>query len=212
MHPSQANSAVSLDELAYKRILDMILSGELESGSKIVQHQFAAKLGISRTPLRRALANLERDHFLDATANGYFVRRFDMQYLMSLWEVRAVLEGLACRLLAPVIDEATTSYMRVLFTSAYKRFQEGDQEAYWQADQRFHTMVLTVANNPILQETMGVTLRTSVTLGGGAMRNPHETFQEHLDIISALEAKDGDRAEELMRRHVRTSIARFYRT
>ncbi|MYL32164.1 FCD domain-containing protein [Pontibacillus yanchengensis] len=200
---NQATNGSFLEKKVYEDIRMMITNGELKPGDKIIQDQMANRLGVSRTPLRRAFSELERDYYLEITAQGVFVNQFSTEFLTSIWEVRAVLEGLACRLSAERMDDATVLYLRTLFANAYPKFEEGNYDPYHKADRIFHTTLLEEAKNPVLKRNIENTQVLSIALDLGILRSPEETYQEHMDILDAIEVKDSERAEKLMLEHIR---------
>lgn len=204
-----ALSSKSLEEQAYQALRDMILRGELAPGQKLVQEDLAARLGVSRTPLRSAIANLQRDDFVEIGArNEAFVAEFGLERIASIFEIRAVLEGLTCRLLAPTIARKHTVYLRSLMSSASIALENDDYSEYRQADIEFHTHLTNLVSDSLLTrtlETMHVIM--SMSLAQGLLRSPAETLGEHLAIVDALEAHDPDLAEQRMLQHIRKTIA-----
>ena len=206
---AQLKGMQSLEEYAYTELRDMIMHGELKAGEQLVQEDLATKLGVSRTPLRRAMANLERDNFIQFTPRGEaFVLEFGPQEIASIFEVRAVLEGLTCRLLAPTIESKHTIYLRSLITSAAACTQDDDWDAYRQADIEFHTYLTKLAtDNGVLVKLLDSFQIMSLSLAQGLLRPPYETLDEHIAVVDALEAHDAERAEQAMLYHVRKTIS-----
>jgi GntR family transcriptional regulator of vanillate catabolism len=201
-----ANSGY-LENKVYTEIKEMIINGELKPGELIIQDQMARRIGVSRTPLRRAFVELERDYLLETTAQGLSIRRFSGDFLISVWEVRAVLEGLACRLSVSVIDKATIEYLRTLFTTAYEQWKEHDDlEAYRKADIVFHTKLVEMGGNPILKNNFSNTHVLTIAFSRGILRSPTETYPEHIAILDELEQKNEEKAEQLMLDHLRKTI------
>ncbi len=201
-------NAESLEERAYVAIREMILSGELVAGSKLVQEDLAARLGVSRTPLRSAIANLERDNLVKFGLRGEaFVPEFGPSQIASVFEIRAVLEGLTCRLLAPSIERKHTVYLRSLMMAVTDTTDENDLSEYRQADIEFHTYLTNLVKDRMLARMLdSLQLIMSMSLAQGLLRSPQETLPEHLAIIDALEAHDSDAAEQAMISHIRKTI------
>jgi DNA-binding GntR family transcriptional regulator len=203
------NSAQSLEDYGFKALRGMILQGELLPGQKLGQEELATKLGISRTPLRSAIAALERDGFVSLTPRGEAtVREFGPKRIVDLFEIRAVLEGLTCRLVAPVIERKHTMYLRSLFLAAAPEDSGDDWTSYRQADVEFHSFLTSLlADNFLSRQVESLRSIMTLSFAQGLLRPPTETLPEHLDIIDALEAHDADRAEQAMLQHIRTTIA-----
>ena len=198
-----------LEEDVYHRLRDMILSGELVSGEKLVQEDLSARLGVSRTPLRAAIAKLDGENFVRMSARGEAsVSEFGLRQIAEVFEMRAVLEGLICRLLAPKIERKHTIYLRSLMASVEDAAKAGDDAIYREADVEFHTYLTKLipgGNLGRLLEPVHSIMRMS--LSQGILRSPAETYQEHIAIIDALDARDSDKAERAMIDHIRKTIA-----
>lgn len=201
-----ANSGY-LDTKIYNEIKDLIINGELKPGELIIQDQIAHRFGVSRTPVRRALIELERDYLLESTPQGIKVREFSASFLLSVWEVRTALEGLSCRLAARVLDKAMLAYLRAMFTNAYEEWKlTGDDEAYRKADIVFHTKLVEAGQNPILKSHFNKTHVLTIAFSKGLIRTIDETYPEHMEILDALEQRDEDQAERLMHEHLRKTL------
>ncbi|MFC0010043.1 GntR family transcriptional regulator [Devosia nitrariae] len=201
--------AQSLEEFGYRSLRQMILQGELAPGQKLVQEDLAQRLGVSRTPLRSAIAALERDGFVAISPRGEAtVASFGPARIADLFEVRAVLEGLTCRLVAPSFEQKHAMYLRSLISAAMPEGDSGDWSAYRSADQEFHNYLTTLLGNDFLtRQLASVRDVLSLSLAQGLLRAPSETYSEHMEIIAALEARDADAAEQAMLRHIRTTIS-----
>ncbi|MFK8035490.1 MAG: GntR family transcriptional regulator [Hyphomicrobiales bacterium] len=200
--------AESLEDRVYLEIRAMILAKTLVSGQKLVQEDLAERLGVSRTPLRSAIARLERENFVAITARGEAqVAEFGLQQIIDVFEIRAVLEGLICRLLAPQIERKHTIYLRSLMASVEEAANSEDHAAYREADVEFHTYLTNLVADGVLNRMLdSVQLVMSMALFHGILRSPKETYVEHLAIIDALESGNADEAERVMIEHIRKTI------
>lgn len=198
----------TLEDRVYAELRDKILTGKLVSGQKLVQEDLAAELGVSRTPLRSAIAQLNRENFVRMSSRSEaYVAEFGPERIADLFELRAVLEGLICRLLAPVIERKQTIYLRSLMASVADNLDDPEDPAYREADIEFHTHLTDLAAehgfNHLLDPVHSV---MRMSLSQGILRAPAETYAEHLEIIDALEAGDADAAERAMIAHIRKTI------
>lgn len=195
------------EEYAYLAVREMIVSGELPARAQIVQEEVAERLGISRTPLRRALAKLATQHFLDlAPGQRAFVKAFEPAELASIFEIRAVLEGLVCRYAADRIETKHLAYLRSLVVDAAAAVTEVDWSAYRKADIEFHTYLVDVAGDTHLKSVVESVQVLSLSFTQGLLRSPSETLPEHLAVLDALQARDPDEAERHMLHHIRRTI------
>lgn len=202
------NTSETLEDRVYAELRDKILTGELVSGQKLVQEDLAAELGVSRTPLRSAIAHLNRENFVRMSSRSEaFVAEFGPDRIADLFELRAVLEGLICRLLAPVIERKQTIYLRSLMASVEDDLDASGSETYREADIEFHTHLTQLAAEKGFSHLLDpVHSVMRMSLSQGILRAPVETHAEHLEIITALEAGDADAAERAMIDHIRKTI------
>ena len=130
------------------------------------------------------------------------------QRIAYIFEIRAVLEGLTCRLIAPTIERKHVMYLRSLISTAPTSPEPESLAAYRAADVEFHTFLTNLLDDPFLTrllESMQVILNMS--LAQGLLRSPEQTVPEHLAILDALEAHDPDDAEQAMLLHVRKTVS-----
>jgi GntR family transcriptional regulator, vanillate catabolism transcriptional regulator len=199
--------ADNLDHAVYVQVKNLILNHAFDPKTPIVQSQLSDMLQVSRTPLRKAMAQLESEGLLIRTPRGWYVQEITPHYKVSIFEIRAVLEGLAAKLAAPKIDSAQIAFMRAMFTEAFEAFKlHQNREPYYQADVKFHTQIVQIANDPVLTRTLDTYSIIATSVSQGLYRDPQETFFEHLKLVEALEQRDPELAEELMRDHVRKAI------
>jgi len=121
----------NLDGLVYKRIKNMILSKELERGTKIIQNELAEELGVSRTPIRRALSQLAKEHLVEVSQRGLaYVRDFSRKEMTTIFEIREVLEGLACRKAAQTVNKEKLEHYKGVYREAMESITGDDWRAY----------------------------------------------------------------------------------
>lgn len=199
-----------LSFLAYKRIKEMILSNKLAGGEKIIQEKLADELGVSRMPLHKAFQMLENEMLVESIPRrGIFVKKFDPQEAIDAFECREVFEGLAARRAATNITGEEVIELYNLFAPFEVNLAFADLAMYEEADFQFHSKIVKISGNKILQrlEMIGNILKK--TYQRGLIRGPSETFQEHMDIIRALENHDGDKAEFYIRQHFKKSATQI---
>lgn len=197
----------NLDELVYKRIKDMILNNHLKPGAKIIQNQLAEELGVSRTPIRRALSQLSKEHLVEMTSRGSAqVRDFSREEMIVVFEMREVLEGLACRKAAGAVNKDQLEHYRSLYQEAMQSITDDNWEAYRNADVKFHFFIIEASGVKLLEEMVKSFHILSNSFTPGLIRPPQETFPEHMRIIDALLQGNPEKAENLMREHLRKTV------
>lgn len=212
MNPALQRPAVTAADRVLQELLRAIVAGEIAPGSKISEPELAKRFDLSRAPLREALARLERCHLLERTPNaGARVVKLSTDNLLSLYQLREELEGLACRLAATQMSDTEIREMQDLLDQhlSSQRVREG--ESYYQeaGDLDFHYRIILGSKNPYLiniltDELYHLMRMYRVQLG---MNGPRvsRAFDEHKAIINAIANRDGELADLLMRRHIAAS-------
>lgn len=202
----------NLDQKAYLIIKNMIIDRKILPGDKIPQEKLAQELGISRTPLVSALKYLEKEKLVAAQPRrGFFVRHFTKLEMISIFELREVLEGLAARRAANQITDAQIKKLQNFFRQFKKSKDITDYRTYARADRGFHNYITEVGAKEFLKSILQtyniISFSYQVVSSEGLVRPPNQTIHEHLAIIDAISSKDPEAAEELTRRHFQKSIA-----
>ncbi len=201
----------NLDAKVYDRLKSMILERKLLPGEKIPQEKLAHDLGISRTPLVNALKFLEKEKLVQSIARrGFFVRLFTKQEMISIFELREVLEGLAARRAAMNITEKEIEQLRGFFQSFRGLSDIKDIRAYAKEDRRFHNFLLDIGAKEFLKSILEayniIIYSYQVISSEGLVQSPNDSIQDHLAVMDAVSRRDGESAEKLMRNHLRKSI------
>jgi len=202
----------NLDQKAYQILKTMIMERQLLPGEKIPQEKLAEDLGISRTPLINALKFLEKEKLVQSIPRrGFFMRTFTQKEMISIFELREVLEGLAARKAAQKITDNQIVQLGKFFKQFAGDEDIDDIRAYAREDRRFHKFLLDIGAKEFLKsilETYNViSYSYQVVSPEGLVRHPRETIREHRAMIDAIAGRDAEAAENLMRRHFQRSRA-----
>ncbi len=204
----------NLDQKVYQEVKKLIEDRQLLPGEKIPQEKLAKELGISRTPLISALKFLEHEKLIEVKPRrGFFVRLFTIEEMISIFEIREVLEGLSARRAAKHITPRDAIALRQIFKNFIDLDDIIDLQAYAKADKQFHTFISEIGSKEflttILQTLNIITLAYQNTTSEGLIREPNETIRDHMKIVDAICNHDPEMAEMLMRDHLRSTIARL---
>lgn len=198
-------AARSQSEEAYARILERIVSLEMPPGSIVNEARLREDLGIGRTPIREALQRLARENLVRSVPHrGTFVTEVNITDLARITEVRVVLEGHAARVASEKLTEADRAAIRELMR-LLRREVVTDQRALMQLDRRVHRALYQAAHNPYLESTLERYFNLSLRLWYLVLDRQvglRQAVAEHVALLEAVLAGDGDRAEDVMRRHV----------
>ena len=191
---------------AYSRIRAAIRGGSLTPGERLTETDLAARFGVSRTPVRQAIARLEAEGLLTHEARrGLTVTRPDHQQVVELYVMREVLEGAAARLAAQHASETEIAAMTEIVEREPTVF--ADAAALATENQRLHGLLYLAAHNRYLLrslEQLGATmsLLPSLLTRDGRAEQAHA---EHRAILQAIRVRDGDAAEAAARTHARAA-------
>ncbi len=193
---------------AYRRLLDDIRSGLLTPGARLRETEIADRLGISRTPVREAIRQLEADGLVvHLPRQGATIRSLDHAEVVELYEMRAVLEGTAARLAARAASDIELAELSAL------NAELADAPAGPQArelNRQFHRTLFDAARNRFLIKSMNVLQKTLLILGPTTLGEPIRAVsavKEHAAVLTALHARDGAAAEMAMRLHVEAALS-----
>ncbi len=205
---------------AQLRLREMILGGEMPNGMRITELAIVEKLGISRTPIRAALARLEQEGLLEALSKGgYVVRTFSERDVSESIELRGTLEGLLARLAAErgVADDSLTLARGCLEEiDAVLSKAALDDEAflrYVTLNQKFHNLLGDMAQSTViareLERVVNLPFASPSAFVVLQANSPQArdmlivAQHQHWQVLDAIGQREGARAEAIMREHSR---------
>ena len=202
----------NLTEQVRKAIVSEIASGKLKPGERIIQENIAQVLGVSRQPVQQALLLLKNQGVLrDAAGRGLIVTSLDPSQVRSMYEIRAVIEGLAFRKAAENNSLRAKKLGPALIQNGRKSVKSGSVAQMIAADIKFHDFIYALSENPLIAPSMEVQwTNTQRVMGEVLMRDetPRDIWDQHEAMIKAVMAGDGVAAEALARQHI-TQAADF---
>lgn len=187
-------------------IRQAIVEGRVSPGQRLKEEELAHELGLSRTPIREALHQLQAEGLVEATPNrGATVRAYDVADLEDMYELRALLEGQAARRAA---GKATAGHLEELRSSC-DRFElllgGGDLQALVKENAFFHETILRASGSErlsgMVQQVVAMPLvyKSYIWYSGAQVA---ASYHYHRQLTHALEHRDAERAELIMREHV----------
>lgn len=182
-----------------------ILSGTLAAGELLTELKLCERMGLSRTPVREALHRLMQEGLLEETTHGMVVRGISESDLADIYEIRRRIEGYASRLCAERITEEQLAEMREVVALQDFYTARGGAANIRDADTRFHEMVYRYCGSDVLHSMLTDLHRKIKRFRKASVENPERAriaVREHADILRALEAHDGDKAEQLAVLHI----------
>ncbi len=196
----------NLVEQVHEAILLEISSGKLAPGTRIIQEQIAAELGVSRQPIQQALLLLRNQGLLrDAPGRGLIVAPLDSDHIRQMYDVRAVIEGLAFRKAALNNAAAAKREGPDFITKGREAAKNGSVTDLIAADMAFHHFVYSLSENLLVAPTMDTHWTyTQRVMGEVLMRDekPRDIWDQHEALLQSIISGDGDAAELHAREHI----------
>jgi DNA-binding GntR family transcriptional regulator len=193
---------------AYEHLRAAILDGSLTPGSRVTVRPLTEQLGLSPTPIKTALAALEREGFLIAVPHrGYFVPEVGTDDLLELYELREALDGIAARRTAGAPDhDKIAVQLRRLLVKQRKAIEANNLQSYGELDLAFHRLIWEGAGSRRLipiAENLIAQVRLGNRLSARAPGRLPVAVEEHEAILEAILKGDPRAAEQHIRHHVR---------
>ena len=201
-------SRETFKDKAYAALRNVIVSSDIyrsRADIRLDERQLAQDFGISRTPVREAMAQLEREGFVRSVPRrGIYVVRKTKREVIELIQAWAALESMAARLITETASDEDIAGLRRMFATF-----EGDKlhaklDEYSEVNIRFHQSLIELSGNQALIR-LAENLFTHMRMIRGATIGEDDrverSIRDHMNIIRALEARDTERAEDLVRQH-----------
>jgi DNA-binding GntR family transcriptional regulator len=211
-----SGSRAPLTAVVRDEIIRMIETGALAPGVWVNEADLAARLGVSRAPIREACRGLEQSGLLNFVVNrGAFVREIDRSEAAELYDLRSALFALAGRELAVTISEKQLQMLAKLLDDMDVAAAGGDLDIYYPLNLRFHQTLLEFTGNRRLLQTYQSIIRELHLFRRQALvtrERMSDSNTEHRAIYAALRAKNPVAAASLMEAHVLNAKKRIFPT
>ncbi|WHY72916.1 GntR family transcriptional regulator [Fictibacillus enclensis] len=184
---------------SYAVLRDRILTGELPGGTKIVEEKIASDLGFSRTPIRESIRKLEYEGLI---VNKRVVKPSEKD-LRNNFQMRILLEGYAAQCAAAFLPEKD---LQALY-ECVEIGRKGTNEEIMEANERFHEIIVRASNNSVMIDTID-RMQSLIYLFRKTVvfyQRPH-LIDEHEQIYEAIQARDGEKAADLMKSHLQADL------
>jgi DNA-binding GntR family transcriptional regulator len=204
---SQVQSQPTLVEQVVNALVSEIVEGQLPANSRLIQDELARAYGVSRQPVQQALLLLrDRGMVREAPGRGLIVSPLDVDFVRNLYEVRAMLDGLAARLAAERGAVRAKDEGQVYLDAGQAAVESGSLNEQIEADMRFHGFINELSENSLIGETTAPHWPYLRRVMGEVLRDdeqmPQSIFEEHVAILEAVIAGNSAKAEQLSRDHI----------
>jgi len=206
-------SSFTLTQTVVSRLRSAILAGEYLPGSRLTELGLAEDMQTSRTPVIAALKALTEQGLVRYASNrGYWVREFTIDEVLEAYDIRATLEGMACRLAAEHGVPQPASELLSQCIDIGERIVGGDElatqdhSAYRQMNVEFHNAILQASRNhqlgDFVRRANEIPLASERIVVWSSLAIVRRSHDSHTRIFDAIVRGQGTRAEMLMREHV----------
>jgi DNA-binding GntR family transcriptional regulator len=202
--PRSSPARTYLADTVYEALRRAIVEHEFDAGEPLTEQELSRRFKVSRTPVREALAKLERDRLVRVVPKkGAFVRTVSADEIRELYQLREALEALAIRLAAPRLHADDLAGFDARFRAMGRRVTYAEVRA---VGEEFHNFLVKQSGNAKLMEMLEQIreqIRSVWNMSIMAPRRAQALVKEHLAILDALKRGQARRAEGLMVAHVR---------
>jgi DNA-binding GntR family transcriptional regulator len=205
----------------YEHMLEQISTGKVAPGDRIKDSEWAAKLGVSRTPVREAIRKLSQEGLLvSLPTGGYQIRRLTGTELVHLYRCRAALEAAAARAVVVAADPALLETLKATLNDTDDAIEKKDLQRAFDMNSRFHRIIVDGCDNPFVKDMLASLQRMIRFYRGTALSDAQassagtEIYLErlrvkqshHRAIFDAVAAGKEELAARLMNDHVTATV------
>ncbi|GFI42806.1 HTH-type transcriptional repressor RspR [Lachnospiraceae bacterium] len=199
----------SLRGRVFQRLREDILSGVYRERDELREITIGEEMGVSRTPVREALRQLELEGLVTIIPNkGAYVTGISRKDVADIYKIRSMLEGLCSRWATEHITEKQIEELEeVLLLSEFHlhKKREGQTEQVTELDGKFHKILYEASNSRILGHVLSdfhKYVQMARALSVGEKNRAEKSIQEHREILEAIKKHDGELAERLANQHI----------
>lgn len=204
----------SLRTEVYRRLRDDILQGRYTRGTTLTESQISLDMGVSRTPVREAISQLEQDGLVYSTPNkSIIVQGFDENDIMDLYDVRRQMETIAAARAAEFMNAEQRHALKSAFEQEVRDTLNNDNvEELQDLDNVFHELIFQGSGSKILRKiltSINTYTRYARTISLATQGRSRKVLDEHAKILDAITRKDSQAASQAMRAHIDNAAANF---
>jgi GntR family transcriptional regulator, gluconate operon transcriptional repressor len=205
LKPLRTPEQPNLGQQAADLLRQAIVAGEFAAGTRLVEDDLAARLGVSRGPIRDALRQLEEEGLVETAKRGAFVAPPDLRDIWELYSLRRVLEGFALQLAVKNFTEEDVAAVQEIHESMVRAAAEGRMDDFVAQDMAFHSAFYERVNHRrLLRSWQALSRSFGTILGVTSVANPRvdSIIRKHFGILEGIKAGDAAEAERWLESHL----------
>ena len=197
--------SLSLANQVYQQIEKNILSGVYKAGEIISESKLSEELGVSRTPIREAIARLENDKLIGITPSGTVVLGITDEDVADMFAVKRALEPMVVKLAAMNISDEDLAKLKEILDQQEFYQEKKNIEKVRNLDTQFHDIIYSASGSPIFQAVLSPIHHKLMKYRKDSLTNEGRSrysIEEHVKIYEAIQAGNQEKIEELVLKHV----------
>ena len=202
------NATVSIGDRVYTALKEAIMAADIYAQREEIrldERQLSRALGVSRTPIREAMTLLEQEGFLRTVPRGgVFIVRKTKKEIIEIIEICAALESMAARLATINASDESIGALRPMFDEFHRLAPSEHLHEYSDANIAFHQAIINLSGSQLMSKTIEnlfVHVRAIRRMTISQQDRASRSIADHMRIIEALERRDTELAERLVRQH-----------
>ncbi|HBU14763.1 MAG TPA: GntR family transcriptional regulator [Gemmobacter sp.] len=208
--PEPVRRAADSSDRAYRALRQALVDFRFHPGERIREARIAAEMELSRTPVREALNRLASEGFVTLVPNrGFFVRALDIDDLLDIHELRAIVESAAFARMCRRAEDAQIAALAEYWQSVQPVYAAHDADAILEADEGFHMMIAKASGNSeilALLPMINARIRFIRRILIDHARHDDDLVADHAQIVAAALARDAEGGAALMKSHIELTV------
>ncbi len=196
----------SLSGIAFNHIRENILSGVYKENEELREVALAKEIGVSRTPVREALRQLELEGLVSIIPNrGAFVVGISHKDIKDIYLMRSLLEGLCAKFVTNNATEELISELEGIIDLANFYCEKGKVDKVLELDNKFHTLMYDAADSKMLRHSLSDFHHYLETVRKSSLKDINravKSIEEHRLIVEAIKEKNANKAEKIANEHI----------
>ena len=197
--------SLSLANQVYQQIEKNILSGVYKAGEIISESKLSEELGVSRTPIREAIARLENDKLIGITPSGTVVLGITDEDVADMFAVKTALAPMVVKMAAMNISDEDLAKLKEILDQQEFYQEKKNIEKVRNLDTQFHDIIYSASGSPIFQAVLSPIHHKLMKYRKDSLTNEGRSrysIEEHVKIYEAIQAGNQEKIEELVLKHV----------